>query len=46
MRIVSHIAPTPGRLPVAFLGTYPPRACGIATFTNHLVSALDEHGSV
>ncbi len=29
---------------VLFLSTYPPRACGIATFTQDLVNALKETG--
>lgn len=33
------------RLRVAFVGTYPPRQCGIATFTRDLREGLG-HGSV
>ena len=32
--------PVPGQLSLAFLGTYPPRRCGIATFTRHLSEAV------
>jgi len=29
---------------VAYLSTYPPRECGIATFTKDLVTSIDELG--
>lgn len=32
------------KLPVLFLSTYPPRPCGIATFTQDLVHALQKAG--
>ncbi len=31
---------------VAYLSTYPPRECGIATFCEDLISAANEHGSM
>ena len=34
------------KLNVLFLSTYPPRACGIATFTQDLVNALAETGKI
>jgi len=34
---------------IAFIGTYPPRQCGIGTFTNNLVKAVEndsEHKNI
>ncbi len=28
---------------ICFLGNFPPKECGIATFTNHLSTAMDKH---
>jgi hypothetical protein len=30
----------PSEMKIAFIGTYPPRQCGIGTFTNNLVKAI------
>jgi glycosyltransferase involved in cell wall biosynthesis len=37
-------APTAEDLPVAFIGSYPPRRCGIATFTSDLASSVGAAG--
>jgi glycosyltransferase involved in cell wall biosynthesis len=34
------LKPTDNDLPIAFIGTYPPRRCGIATFTRDLSTAI------
>jgi glycosyltransferase involved in cell wall biosynthesis len=34
------------RTKIAFLSTYPPRECGLATFTQDLVTALDSIGGI
>ena len=31
------------KMKIAFIGTYPPRQCGIGTFTNNLVKAITGH---
>jgi hypothetical protein len=31
---------------IAFLSTFPPRECGIATFTEDLITTMDRHGIV
>ena len=36
--------PTPAQPHYALLGSYPPRACGIATFTADVAAALNQHG--
>ncbi|MBK8480652.1 MAG: glycosyltransferase [Proteobacteria bacterium] len=37
--LATPLAPPRAALPVAFIGTYPPRRCGIATFTRDLSAA-------
>lgn len=46
MRLSAYTSLRTARVPVAVLGTYPPRACGIATFTRHLATALEAGGDV
>ncbi|PIQ83918.1 MAG: glycosyl transferase [Candidatus Omnitrophica bacterium CG11_big_fil_rev_8_21_14_0_20_63_9] len=36
----SSLKPLDADLPIAFIGTYPPRRCGIATFTRDLSAAI------
>src|SRR5438874_761875 len=36
----SHVVSTAANIRIAFVGTYPPRRCGIATFTRDLAQAI------
>ena len=38
--VVSVITTTPGSGPVVYISTYPPRRCGIATYTSHLAAVV------
>ena len=42
--LVHDLVAGEARLETAFLGTYPPRRCGIATFTSDLSAAMDAAG--
>ncbi len=39
----SHLKPSLAKGSVAYISSYPPRECGIATFTRDLIDSIDEH---